>query len=358
MNDPEDASDEEVPEDSSDEEEIIQKPKRQKPQEGAKKNKKADGNANNAKKNAEKKQKEKQKEEKKKEEKQKEEKAKKKAEEEKQKEEKQKEEKQKAEKAKKKAEEEKQKEEKEKKQRKREKKAAARAAAAQAAAVIEAAAAKAAAAEYAAERAAFAEHVAEATGTEGEKKEKKKYMRLMLDWRPEFPPEQIHTMTLDQMKAELAADDSDGELIDSDAEEEKYEYQGEWYTGASIITKFNAEASKAHERFDAHLKKLEGKEGGKAGDKAANSVPRARGRKTKIDQWQKFLHTMRTKMSASIYKKYCEHKEIDRDMPVKFKTMQGDHVLKVLEISDADEAARWGKLGPVQEGMVEGEHYY
>ena len=63
-------------------------------------------------------------------------------------------------------------------------------------------------------------------------------------------------------------------------------------------------------------------------------------------------------MSASIYKKYCEHKEIDRDVPVKFKTMQGDHVLKVLEISDADEAARWGKLGSVQQGMVAGEHYY
>ena len=318
MNAPEDASDEEVPEDSSDEEEIIQKPKRQKPQEGAKKNKKADGNANNAKKNAEKKQKE----------------------------EKQKEEKQKAEKAKKKAEEEKQ-----KKQRKREKKAAKAAAA-------EDAAAEAAAAETVAAEAAAAKDAAEATGTEGEKKEKKKYMRLMLDWRPEFPPDKIYTMTLDQMKAELAADDSDGELIDSDAEEEKYEYQGERYTGASIITKFNAEAAKAHERFDAHLKELEGKEGGKAGDKAANSVPRARGAKTKIDQWQKFLHTERTKMSASIYKKYCEHKEIDRDVPVKFKTMQGDHVLKVLEISEADEAARWGKLGPIQKGMVAGEHYY
>ena len=318
MNAPEDASDEEVPEDSSDEEEIIQKPKRQKPQEGAKKNKKADGNANNAKKNAEKKQKE----------------------------EKQKEEKQKAEKAKKKAEEEKQ-----KKQRKREKKAAKAAAA-------EDAAAEAAAAETVAAEAAAAKDAAEATGTEGEKKEKKKYMRLMLDWRPEFPPDKIYTMTLDQMKAELAADDSDGELIDSDAEEEKYEYQGERYTGASIITKFNAEAAKAHERFDAHLKELEGKEGGKAGDKAANSVPRARGAKTKIDQWQKFLHTERTKMSASIYKKYCEHKEIDRDVPVKFKTMQGDHVLKALEISEADGAARWGKLGPVQEGMVKGEHYY
>ena len=237
----------------------------------------------------------------------------------------------------------------EKKKRKREKKAATETAAA------EAAAAKAAAV---AAEAVAAKDAAEAAGTEGEKKEKKKYMRLMLDWRPEFPPEMIYTMTLDQMKAELAADDSEGELIDSDAEEEKYEYQGERYTGASIITKFNAEAAKAHERFDAHLKELEGKEGGKAGDKAANSVPRARGAKTKIDQWQTFLHTERTKMSASIYKKYCEHKEIDRDVPVKFKTMQGDHVLKVLEISDADEAARWGKLGPVQEGMVAGEHYY
>ena len=257
----------------------------------------------------------------------------------------------------------------EKKKRKREKKAATEAAAAEAAAAkaaavaaeaaaAEAAAAEAAAAETVAAEAAAAKDAAEATGTEGEKKEKKKYMRLMLDWRPEFPPDKIYTMTLDQMKAELAADDSDGELIDSDAEEEKYEYQGERYTGASIITKFNAEAAKAHERFDAHLKELEGKEGGKAGDKAANSVPRARGAKTKIDQWQKFLHTERTKMSASIYKKYCEHKEIDRDVPVKFKTMQGDHVLKALEISEADGAARWGKLGPVQEGMVKGEHYY
>ena len=256
----------------------------------------------------------------------------------------------------------------EKKKRKREKKAAtetataeaaaAKAAAVAAEAVAAKAAAEAAAAETVAAEAAAAKDAAEATGTEGEKKEKKKYMRLMLDWRPEFPPDKIYTMTLDQMKAELAADDSDGELIDSDAEEEKYEYQGERYTGASIITKFNAEAAKAHERFDAHLKELEGKEGGKAGDKAANSVPRARGAKTKIDQWQKFLHTERTKMSASIYKKYCEHKEIDRDVPVKFKTMQGDHVLKVLEISDADEAARWGKLGSVQEGMVGGEDYY
>ena len=257
----------------------------------------------------------------------------------------------------------------EKKKRKREKKAATETAAAEAAAAKAAAvaaeavaakdAAEAAAAETVAAEAAAAKDAAEAAGTEGEKKEKKKYMRLMLDWRPEFPPEKIYTMTLDQMKAELEAEDSDGgELIDSDAEEEKYEYQGERYTGASIITKFNAEAAKAHERFDAHLKELEGKEGGKAGDKAANSVPRARGAKTKIDQWKTFLHTERTKMSASIYKKYCEHKEIDRDVPVKFKTMQGDHVLKVLEISDADEAARWGKLGPVQEGMVAGEDYY
>ena len=256
----------------------------------------------------------------------------------------------------------------EKKKRKREKKAATETAAAEAAAAKAAAvaaeavaakdAAEAAAAETVAAEAAAAKDAAEAAGTEGEKKEKKKYMRLMLDWRPEFPPEKIYTMTLDEMKAELAADDSEGELIDSDAEEEKYEYQGERYTGASIITKFNAEAAKAHERFDAHVKELERKEGGKGGDKAANSVPRARGAKTKVDQWQKFLHTERTKMSASIYKKYCEHKEIDRDVPVKFKTMQGDHVLKVLEISEADEAARWGKLGPIQEGMVAGKHYY
>ena len=207
----------------------------------------------------------------------------------------------------------------EKKRKKDKKAAAAEAAAAEAAAAevaaaeaaakaaaAEAAAAKAAAAEAAAKAAAAeataAGAAAEATGTEAEKKEKKKYMRLMLDWRPEFPPEKIYTMTLDQMKAELAANESEGELIDSDAEEEKYEYQGERYTGASIITKFNAEAAKAHERFDAHLKELEGKEGGKAGDKAANSVPRARGAKTKVDQWQKFLNTERTKMSALIYK--------------------------------------------------------
>ena len=180
----------------------------------------------------------------------------------------------------------------------------------------------------------------------------------MLDWRSDFPPAKLYAMTLHEMKAELEAE-SEGESIDSDVEEEKYKYKGEMHTGASIITKFNAEAAKAHENFDAHVKEQEGKEqGGKGGDKATNSVPRARGAKTKIDQWQKFLHTERTKMSALIYKKYCEHKEIDRDVPVKFKTMQGDHVLKVLEISEADEAARWGKLGPIQEGMVAGKHYY
>ena len=191
---------------------------------------------------------------------------------------------------------------KQKAERKKQKKVAAEAAAAKAAAA-EAAAAEAAAAEAAAAKAA----AAEATGTEAEKKEKKKYMRLMVDWRPDIPPEKIYDMTLGEMKAELEAQ-SDGELIDSDEENEKYEYKGKMHTGASIITKFSAEAVKAHERFDAHVKAHEGKEqGAGVGDKAANSVPRARGAKTKVDQWERFQHTERTRMSANTYKKYTDY---------------------------------------------------
>ena len=54
------------------------------------------------------------------------------------------------------------------------------------------------------QEAAAAKAAAEAVGTDGEKNEKFIYMRRMLDNRPEFPPAKIHTMTLDEMKAELS----------------------------------------------------------------------------------------------------------------------------------------------------------
>ena len=64
-------------------------------------------------------------------------------------------------------------------------------------------------------------------------------------------------------------------------------------------------------------------------------------------------------MTAMTYKKYCEkHEDVDRDIPVMFKTMQGAFLLKVLEISQNDDVPRWGKLGPLQKGMVAGRDYY
>ena len=64
-------------------------------------------------------------------------------------------------------------------------------------------------------------------------------------------------------------------------------------------------------------------------------------------------------MSASAYGKYIrQNKSFDRDIPVMFKTTQGTYVLKVLEVSDNDNVARWAKLGPPVQGMVADKDYY
>ena len=71
-----------------------------------------------------------------------------------------------------------------------------------------------------------------------DEKLKKKYIKLILDWRPHFPPEKVNSMTLAEMIAEMEDQDSSaGEEIDSDEEREKYNYEGETYSGPSIMNK-------------------------------------------------------------------------------------------------------------------------
>ena len=73
--------------------------------------------------------------------------------------------------------------------------------------------------------------------------------------------------------------------------------------------------------------------------------------------WSRFLHSNRTVLGPSVYKKYCESVDRDWEVPVMFTGPDGASLFKVLDVGKYDEKFRWAK-NPEQNLAEEGVDYY
>ena len=188
-----------------------------------------------------------------------------------------------------------------------------------------------------------------------EGKERRELIRMMLDWEPDYTPEQLEKMTNSEMEKILNEPLSDAEEIDPDNEKAKHEYKGEMYTSRELNNQFHREAYEANKNWREYTKskKKEGEK--KEGQKKKGAPPKA-------NPWERFMATNRTSLSPKTYKQYMEAEGYPREKqvkPVLFTKVSGEKVLKVLEISTNDNKLRWAETGmEFDEDMEEGKDYF
>ena len=192
---------------------------------------------------------------------------------------------------------------------------------------------------------------AKVSSNDKEDKKRKRLIKWMLDWEPDYTPEQLEKMTISDMEKiqnEPFSDD-EAEEIDPDNEKVRHEYKGETYTSRELNNLFHREAYESNKRYCDYMKQKN-----KKGDKKPRGAP------PKSNAWDRFLATNRTSLSAKNYKGYMEAEGELEDvaMPVLFTKYSGEKVLKVLEISMNDNNVRWAETGmEFDEDMEEGEDY-
>ena len=189
---------------------------------------------------------------------------------------------------------------------------------------------------------------AKVSSNDKEDKKRRRLIKWLLDWEPDYTPEQLEKMTISDMeKIQNEPLSDDAEEIDPDNEKVRHEYKGETYTSRELNNQFHREAYESNKRYCDYMKQKN-----KKGDKKPRGAP------PKSNAWDRFLATNRTSLSAKNYQRYMEAEGGYSAKPVLFTKYSGEKVLKVLEISMNDNNVRWADTGmEFDDEMVEGKDY-
>ena len=124
---------------------------------------------------------------------------------------------------------------------------------------------------------------AKVSSNDKEDKKRRRLIKWMLDWEPDYTPEQLEKMTISDMEKifnEPLSDDA--EEIDPDNEKVTHKYKGEMYTSRELNNQFHREAYESNKRYCDYMKQKN-----KKGDKKPRGAP------PKSNAWQLFLGTNR-----------------------------------------------------------------
>jgi hypothetical protein len=159
-------------------------------------------------------------------------------------------------------------------------------------------------------------------------------------------------------------DDDDLESVDSEDEVTEHEYKGKKYKGKELLDLWESEADQAKQDYKEYEKANKSSAKKQKTDKPKSDKTdksdgaSAKGRKAeKGTAWSRFLHSNRTVLGPSVYKKYCESVDRDREVPVMFTGPDGKKVFKILDVGMYDEKLRWARY-PEQDLAMEGEDYF
>ena len=197
---------------------------------------------------------------------------------------------------------------------------------------------------------------------------RRQWIDRFLDWDPNVDKEELaegdfHIVELAQA-CEPVSDVDDLKSVDSEDEETEHEYKGKKYKGKELLDLWESEADQAKQNYKEYEKANKSSAKKQKTDKPKSDKTdksdgaSAKGRKAeKGTAWSRFLHSNRTVLGPSVYKKDCESVGRDRAVPVMFTGPDGKTVFKILDVGMYDEKLRWARY-PEQDLEVEGEDYF